>query len=216
MIDKHDNFFQEIEEDIRLEKLEKFWKRYQNHIIGGVVGIAIVVSGILYWNHWHKQSRTELSQQYTDALTKIAKGDQEAAFAILDTLKGDKGYGPLAMLTKAATLAKNPKTLPEALKVYQEIANNTSYDKKIALLAALTEALNQLDTGDVDVLRQNLEKLNTPDNPWQSLVIELQAALEHKAGNTAKAKELYQQLADDANASQASRARALAIVSDYN
>ena len=214
MVENHDNFFQEIEEDVKLDKLEKMWKEYQSHIVAGVVGIAILIGGGLYWNNWRHEKQAEISQTYVDGINLISKGQKDEGYAKLDSIKDEKGYGAMAMLVKASDLAKDPKTLPEALKIFTEIAENRSYDKKFNMLAGLMRTLNQLDTVDVETVRANLEILKDPNNPWQALATELEAALEYKAGNKEKAKELYQQLAEDARASQTMRVRALAVLTE--
>ena len=216
MADNHDNFFQEVEEDVRLERLEKLWKKYQNHLIGGVTAFVIIMGGGLYWNHWQEEKKETLSQKYSEALVKLQEGNKHLSMALLDDLKNEKGYGSLAMLMKASFLGREKKTLPEALKIYEEISKNSSYEKKIRTLASLTKAYVEVDSGDPSILRKELESLSNPDNPWQAMAVELQAALEHKSGNLEKAKELYQQLADDAGASQSMRVRALALLSEYN
>lgn len=215
MVENNESFFQEIEEDVRLERLEKLWKQYNTPIITGVVAFAVLISGGLYWNHSHKEHKNSLSQQYSDALVKISKGNNEEGLSLLDGLKNEKGYGALAMLMKASVLAKQKETLPQALEIYKEVSQNSSYDKNFNKLGTLMLSYNEFDTHEADKVRENLEILKDINNPWQALGIELEAALEDKLGNKDKAKELYKQLSEDAGATQAMRARALAMLIEY-
>lgn len=215
MVENNESFFQEIEEDVRLERLEKLWKRYNKSIIAGIVAFAVVISGGLYWNHTRVEHKNSLSQRYSDALMKIAKGNKEEGLSLLDSLKNEKGYGALAMLMKASVLAQAKETLPQALEIYKEVSENHSYDKNFNKLGALMLSFNEFDAHEADKVKENLEILKDINNPWQALGIELEAALEDKLGNKDKAKALYKQLSEDAGATQAMRARSLAMLIEY-
>lgn len=215
MTDNHENFFQEIEEDVRLEKLQKLWNQYKNHIVGGIVAILLSVSGGIYWNNWRLEQRAELGEKYAQALSLLEKGQDDQGLKLLDDLKGEKGYGPMAMLTKAGHLAKKQETLPQAIEIYNELYQSKAFDKKYSQLAGLLQAFNQLDTGNIEEIRTHLDKFDNPDNPWQALIVEMKAALELRAGNKDKAEKLFSELAKDARASQALQVRAMASIENF-
>lgn len=212
-----DNFLQEVDEEVRVEKALKFWHTYQNHIIGGIVGIAIVYGGYMYWRHWNHQSQLEISQQLMNMMTSYKEGKDEEAELIFEKIKDKKGYGALAQLLKATHQGTVLDKPDEAVKIYRDLSTESSQDKKFRDLAEILEALHSMDTQKLDETTKILEKVGKESsNPWHGMAMELEAVAEIKKGNKEKGLELFNKLADDATVSDAVRVRAKALHEQFS
>lgn len=212
-----DNFLQEIDEDVRVEKVLKFWHTYRNHIIGGLIGIAVVYGGYTFWRHWSHQSQLEISQQLMNMMTDYKEGKDEEAEVIYEKIKNKKGYGALAQLLKATHLGTVLDKQDDAVKIYKELSEESSQDKNFRNLAEILEALHLTDARKLDETREILDKISKEStNPWHGMAIELSAIVEIKKGNKEKGLELLSKLADDASVSDAVRVRANALREQFS
>jgi len=210
------DIFQEIDEDVRRERLQLLWKRYGTYIVGAALGILLATAATVAWREYRVRQNQAQAQQFLDAIDLANRGDQQGAriaFAELAKSAG-AGYAALARLQEAALAAKAGDTAG-AVKIYDQIAADGGTDRALRDLATLLIVQRTLDTGDPAQLSQRLAPLMADANPWRYSATELSALLARRTGDTAKAKELYTKLADDLQAPQGMRARAtemLAII----
>jgi len=203
------DIFREIEEDLQRDRYKKLWEKYGNLVIAAAV---VLVLGTAGWQVWkaNKIKRDEaFGARYAEAakLAEDGKTDQaEQDFAKLATDAGH-GYAALSRLQEASLLAKAGKR-DEAIAVYDKLAADSSVDRTYRDLAAYLAVLHNVDTGDPAVLAKQLEPLTAASSPWRHSALELSALLAERAGDVARARQIYTQLADDATAPQGVRARA--------
>lgn len=208
------DIFQEIDEELRRERLEKLWQRHGKLVIAlaaaAVVGTAIYVG----WQRYQENRRLALAEQYgaAVALADPGTGDLAKADAALAQLaEQGGGYGALAALERAAAKAK-AGDLEGAAAIYDGLAKDTGAPAILRDLALLLKAMRLLDSGDPAALTASLEPLTAPANPWRFSARELIGLLALKSGNQAQATEVFSRLADDQSAPAALRARAAELV----
>ncbi len=193
-----DDLFHEIQEDIRLEKIQKFWQSYGNYIVAGLVAVVIISASVTYWRHHQYKVRVEESQLYSAALGLAQDGKVEAAIASLAALSGRGGtYAALADFHRAALLTKQQKTKTpsqEAIKIYEQISRNRSVDAKLRHLATLHLVMGQVGTAEPKPMMELLRVAKVGSNPWSVLNSEMMAVLAHKSGDVAQAKSIYEDL----------------------
>ena len=102
------DIFNEVDEEVRREKLQKLWDRHQGLIIGGAILIVVAVGGWRGYEWWQAKQAAEAGGAFQVAMTLSAEGkhaEAEAAFAKLAE-KGVAGYRDLARLQAAGELVQ--------------------------------------------------------------------------------------------------------------
>lgn len=125
----------EIKEDLHQQRLEKLWNKYKIIPIGG----AIAVIGFTGFNSWEKHSdkteKVETSVKYSEA-TAIRLEDDKRLKILTDISKtGSEGYSILSKF-KIASIATKKKDYTNAVKSYDEIANDNTIPQYYRDLAA--------------------------------------------------------------------------------
>jgi len=201
MADKFDEFLEEVENDIRKEKLLQLWKQYGKQVMGGIVVIAILVSGYNLWSYYEKNKRIQMAEKLTTAQDLIGKGEVDKAQTILNSLAADSHtiYQPLALFQKAGLLVQLGQKPEEALQIYQQLSTNTKIDSLWRSLATLLGVMVSIDQPKmkVDDLLNQLVPLTTDQNPWRYLANEIKGVLLHRKGEHAQAAQLFAKLVQD-------------------
>ncbi len=120
------DIFQEVDEEVRRERLTKLWERYGNYLVALCV---LVVVGVGAWRgyQWWQEKQAVISGAAYEQAAQLAEAgkskEAEAAFAKLAT-DGTKGYRVLAGLREAAQLARTDSKA--AVAAYDRIAADGS------------------------------------------------------------------------------------------
>jgi hypothetical protein len=176
------DFFAELEEDIREERLYALWHKYGNYIIGLALAIVIGTVGYTLWNYMKKRAQLQDYAAYSEAINLIDQGKKEEATKAFQSLAQSKGgYGKLAKLYEAA-LVPNPELL------YTQITKENLRDLALGNLAKVLLANRSLNSPTVV---QEVEPLTAPNNAWAPLSLELLALVDLKKGDGASAVEKY-------------------------
>ncbi len=212
-----EGLFREIDDDLKQEKLEKIWKKYGNHFIGGIVGIVAIAAIFVFWKDYSKNKRASESIAYTQALEMINKGQKQVGVDKLEELsKNASSYKGLAALSQASALIKDKETKSKGVELYNKISNNNSYDATTRYLAGYYAILNQIDDKAPEDLLEKLPSLMVGANPWSILVTELKAILTLKADRKEEAAQIYRSLLENKNAPSGVQIRAQAALSQIN
>lgn len=192
--------FREIDEELRLEKLQRVWRRYGVLIIALIVGVVAGTAAYVVWKNYRESQELDRGRAFAAALDQAAKADDAAtAAAFAGLAEGDDGYAALARLQQAAAeqRAGNAAT---AIAIYGDLAADASLETQYRDLAVILLALNTVDAADPDELTARLAPLTAPDNPWRYSAQELTALLALRKGDTARAREILTALSQDAGA----------------
>ena len=202
------DIFQEVDEEVRRERLIKLWQRYGNLIIALCILIVAAVGGWRGYEWWQTRKAAESGAAFEAAvrLAEDAKHQEaEAAFAKL-AADGSAGYRPLARLRVAAELTGTDKAA--AIKAYDEIAADRNAGQVIQDLAALRSGFLLVDTAPYSGIRQRLEPQTAADKPFRHSARELLALSAWKSGDTAAAKQWATMIINDSLTPQGTRSRA--------
>jgi len=201
------DFFAELEEDIREERIFLLWRKYGNTIIG--IAIAIVIGSIGYtvWKYVKAQSQLKAYTTFSQGLTLMNEGKKEEALKVFqDVAQQGGGYGILAQLYEAALLP-NPQDL------YTKIYQKNQADPALSNLARILSALR---TPMEPAVVASLESLSAPNNPWRALALELLALGDVKRGDDMKAAEKYLHLFKQPSLTLEERTRAGMMLSQID
>ena len=166
------DIFDEIEEDLRRDRMKLLWHSYGNYIIGLAVLIIIVVAGNQGYDYW-KESE---SQEAGDAFFEAVGADESlnALTAILPDLP--VGYEMLARFRIAALHAENGDNIA-AEQSYLMLSEDTSIDIFYQEAALLLSVMNAPSSADKDALIGRLSSLTAFAGPLQGLALEASAGL---------------------------------------
>ena len=102
------------------------------------------------------------------------------------------------------------------MALYDSLAGDGSLPVVYRDLASLLSVQQQAGGGDPKALSLRLAPLSTDANPWRFSARELDGLLASRAGDKARAKTLFQQLADDKDAPAGLRARAAELAAFFD
>jgi hypothetical protein len=201
------DIFDEVEEDLRRERLKKVWDRFAPLIVGGAVLIVAGVGGWRVYQHLQTQWAAEAGDRYRAAMQLSNEGKEAeaaAAFAALGQ-DGTSGYRTIGRLRAAAELAeRDPKA---AIAAYESFANDTSEPQALRDVARLRAGYLLVDNGTYAEARRTVESLVLPGNPFRHGAREVLGLAAWKADNLDEARRWLEALVSDAEAPASARQR---------
>ena len=109
--------FREIDEELRLEKLQRVWRRYGVLIVALAAGAVLGTAGYVGWQSYTEAQEKERGRAFTAALEQSAQADAETALAAFEGLTdGSDAYaalrsGGIALTPAALVIAHIGATL---------------------------------------------------------------------------------------------------------
>jgi len=202
------DIFQEVNEEVRRERLLQLWQRYGNVFIALCILIVAAVGGWRGYEWWQNRKAAESGAAFENAVQLAEAGkhqEAEAAFAKL-AASGSAGYRPLARLREAAELAGTDNAA--AVKAYDEIAADRNAGQVIQDLAALRAGFLLVDTAPYSEIRQRLEPQTAADKTFRHSARELLALSAWRSGDMTAAKQWANMIITDPQTPQGTRSRA--------
>jgi hypothetical protein len=207
------DIFREVEEEVRQERLQKWWKKYGNYVVAGISILVIGVAGWKMWERYDQQQRIKASSQIESAAQMSAAGQADLAAQAYAQIakKAPTGYALVAQLGQADELLASGRT-NDAVALYMQVAE---HDKAgLGDVARMRAAWAQGDKLSTEELKTLLAPLNNGTSKWRFMARELLAyrAL-HDNAVEAAGKEFAALAADkDAPSSLRQRADAMATL----
>jgi hypothetical protein len=201
------DIFQEVDEEVRRERLEQIWKKYNVHITAALIVMLAGVAGWRGYVYWEQRKAAEAGAAYEVASTLADEGkhaDALAAFAKLAT-DGTAGYRILARFREAGQLSlSDPKA---AVAAYDGLAADASLGRPLQDLAAVRAGLLLVDTAPYEELRTRLEPLTAADRPFRHSARELLAYGAWRAGDAAATRQWIDMVVNDPDTPPTIRSR---------
>lgn len=201
------DIFNEVDEEVRREKLQKLWERYQGLIVGAVALLILAVGGWRGYAWWEAKKSAEAGGAFQAAMILSSEGkhaEAEAAFAKVAE-QGTAGYRDLARLQAAGESAQqDPKA---AVAAYEAIANDSRLNDTLRDVAAVRAAFILVDSASYEEMRKRLEPAAGADRPFRNSAREMLGLSAMKANDTATARKWFDQIVTDAAAPAALRQR---------
>ena len=201
------DIFQEVDEEVRRERLRKLWDRYGILIAGAAILVVLGVGGYRAYDYWMTQESAKAGVAFENAATLAEQGKSEEALAAYQrvTKEGTAGYATLARLREAGELAKkDPKA---AVAAFDGLAADSKIGRSMQDLAAVRAAFLLVDTASPDEMRRRLEPLTATDGTFRHSARELLALSAWKAKDQAGLKRWSDAIASDAETPSAIRSR---------
>lgn len=222
MAEQFDEFLDDVQKDMRKEKLDTIWKEY-GKLISTVLVVAI--GGSSGWVLWRNHSEEKLnltSQKFMKAQELIERGNVSEGLGVYDSIIHDssKTYKSLAAIAKAGVLAgKSPEDIQKAEALLTRLTLDKSADKIMRDFATVTLIRIDLDRSELKTLDGptkakliahlvTLDKLSTDNSPYSLLAQELKGIILFALNDYAKASEVYVKIAQTKDCPRGLQARA--------
>ena len=201
------DIFQEVDEEVRRERLQQLWERHGNLIVALALLIVLGVGGWRGYDWWENRKAAESGAAFEAAVALGESGKQDEAQAAFGKLakEGSSGYRMLARFREAAELAKTDPAA--AVKAYDSLAAESALGRSLQDLAAIRAGLILVDTATPAELATRLEPLTATDRPFRHTARELLALGAWRAGDTAAAKRWFDLIATDIETPAGTRQR---------
>jgi hypothetical protein len=150
------DIFNEVDEDVRRDKAEELWKRYQTPLFVVAFLIVAATGAWSYYQDKRLKAAEAANASYVAAVALADEGKTAEAAAAFDAIAkdGPKGYATLARIRAAESRPDKAQAFAE-LNAISEDPNVDKISQEIALLRAALIVLNGDD-------RQKLEKALGP------------------------------------------------------
>ena len=203
--------FDEVDEEVRRERLQKLWDKYSLHIIALAILIVAGVGGWRGYEYLEAKKAAEAGAAFDHAVELSEQNkhtEAEAAFADL-AAKAPSGYRNLARLRMAAEVATRDQ--PAAAKLYDEIAADRSVGGPDQDLARIRAAQILMETTTYPNMLQRLEPATAEGSTFRHTAREMLALSAWRANDATAARKWLDQIANDGDTPPSLRSRAEAL-----
>ena len=166
------DIFDEIEEDLRRDRMALLWQRYGNYILGFAILIIVGVAGNQGYDYWKNSRAQSAGDMFFEAV--IAENSLDAMSAVSKELP--KGYEMLSRFRMAALFSEEGKQA-EAEKSYLLLSEDPSIDSFYKQIALLLSVMNAPETANKEELINRISSLSEFAGPLQGLALETSSGL---------------------------------------
>lgn len=213
MSSEDDNFIREVNEELRSDAANAFWKKYGKLIIGGAVAIVVGVAGNVGYKNWVDGQAAASGDIFLEALTHAREGRNDEALASFDQLKTE-GYGSYPVLAKmrAATVLAEQGDAEGAIAEFQAVANDSSVADALKDVARIRAGYLMVDVSSYDEVAAQIEILTNTTNTMRHSAREILGLSAFKANDLSRAKDWFTLSIEDTSTPQQISARAQVIL----
>ncbi len=186
-IDPGDLLLREVDEEVRRDQMVALWNKYGNHVLGGILAIAVVVAGVNLYRQSMIQKAADASVKFQTALDLVANNKGADAALALGAFSGPQPYAAMAKLVEADQLAAGGDT-DKAQTIIASVANDAAAPSELRDMASIRAVGLKLDTMPLDQAKAALAPLMAPSAPFRHTAREFLAAALLKANDLAGAE----------------------------
>jgi len=199
---------QEVDDEVRRERMNLLWKNYGKYVIGAAVGVVLVVAGREIYNWRVSSIESQHSEAFQAAMEAAEIEGADAAAIWRETMpKLGGGYVALAQLRQAAALVDGGDT-SGAIATYDALAASDTGSAALRELATLKSAMLMISQNDLDGARSKLATIAVKGRAWYFSAQEQLALIDLQQGDFDSALVKFTLLADDAETPRSIQARA--------
>jgi hypothetical protein len=209
------DLIEEIKEDIKQEKLEKFWKDTGNYIIGGIVLIIAATAGNVAYKSYVTNKYESLGTKLYSAYNSESANNKEKAITGYDSIakNSDSSISAIANMRQASLLAEEGKK-NDATQIYKDISDNRKNPIEIRQLAEilyLKNAIKFTEKKDISLINR-LEDISKSEGPFKHSAKEMLAFILYDNMEYVEAKQLFKELSEEEFTPSRMRNRAMEMV----
>jgi len=161
------DIFQEVDEEVQRDKIEKLWSRYQTPIVVLAVLVIAATGAWTYYDSERAKAAEAANVRYVAAVALADEGRSAEAIAAFDALAKDapKGYAALARLRAAEEIGKSDPA--KAIELLDVLGEDKSVDRLTQEVAKLRSAVLAANGQDREKLMLKLGPLMTESGPFR-------------------------------------------------
>lgn len=209
-----DILFQEINEELKQEKMRNFWKKYG--ILATVVVIAALTFAVSFESikAWQNKKAQTWSDAYAYAYNLQIQGKYDESIAVFKDIEQQNGgiYRDIAQMQIANILLEQAKN-DEALTVLTALVNNPDANASVQNMAVFKLASYKLDNAPREEVEALLNRLIIDNGSWVNVAKEMKAMLEIREGNLSQALEIYNDILNNNELSDTLKSRVQDMIS---
>ena len=194
------DIFQEVEEDIRSDKVRSIWKKYRVYIILLLLLIVCSVGIKSFWDYYKLKNLETRSENYFKAIDLINQDGGIGGIQALNTFSEKNGENEnyLTMISNftEAALRRNNNDLKNSLEIYSVIING-DIDITYKDYAKIQSAEVLMELKNYKEAKVFLSEVT--GSLFSNIAKEYTGYIELYEGNTSKAKDIFQEIVDDAS-----------------
>lgn len=210
--DSSETFFKEVEENLRRDQFQSFFKTYGAWIAAAVVLFLGAVGGWIYWEQRQQQQSAAQSEEMHAVFGDIADQQLKTVPQRLDKLDDSSNdiVKASAILAQAA-LALDKNDRPAAISKYRQIAGDESLPQAYRDLGTIRVTALEFDAIAPEQVIARLQPLAKAGNPWFGSAGEMTALAYLKQGKKTEAGRMFAAVAADRQVPRTIRSRAVQI-----
>ncbi len=205
---EQDTFLREVDDALRQDQFEGFFKTYGKPLLAGVALGLIALAGYLFWHEHRQAAADERSEQFVVALDELEAGNRKGAYDKLQALAAEDGT---ASATSAALLragiAIDLGKPGEAVGIYEKIAADGDAPQPMRDLATVRYVALRFDELKPQEVIDRLKPLAVPGNAWFGVAGEMVGMAYLEQGKNNLAGPLFAQIARDKDVPSSLRGR---------
>jgi hypothetical protein len=202
------DIFHEVDEDVRRDKAEDLWRRYQTPVLVVAFLIVAATGAWSFYQDKRLKAAEEANARYVAAVELAEAGKNAEAAAAFDAIArgGAKGYATLARIHAAEIRPDRAQALAEL----NAIGEDPGVDKLSQQIALLRAALIVIEGDDRQKLERALGPLMTSDGAFRYSAQEWNGLDALFNDDFDEAERVFEQVLNDPSAPQSMRQRASA------
>jgi hypothetical protein len=226
MVEKFDEFMDDVEKDIRQEQLKKMWIKYGTYAAAGFAGILVLATGFTIYSNQQDANLQLTAEKYAKAQSLAASGDIARALGVYEriTISDSATYGTLAQLARTRHMtAKGGDDFQKAQTMLLDMSKNSKVDILFRDFALLTYVKNEVERINIPskevhldaatktkllALATQIDAIAGPNGTWRLSALDTKGLIYYLARDFAKASEVFVQIAQNKNCPKGLLARA--------
>ncbi len=206
------DIFREVDEEVRRDKAVLFFEKYQFWLLAVALLVIAVTAGWRIYDYYKTQAAEQASARFEAALQLAHDGKSAEAEAAFEAIAKDApaGYRALAQLRAIDELSTRDPAA--AIKAYEALASEPSYDPSLASVARFRAAMLDIDVDDPKTFAEKVTPMAGPTGAFRFSVRELLALAAFKQGDYEAAGRWLDQIVSDPKAPAGLRSRAEAFL----
>ena len=206
---QQETFVREVDDALRQDQLEGFFKRYGLLVLAVVVVAIAGLGGYLWWENSHKKAIGERSEQFIVALDELDADNVQGAYdKLAPVIEADGTASATAAQLLRAGLSIELKKPDQAAKLYSQVADDGDAPQPFRDLAKVRLVALRFDDMKPQDVIDRLKPLAEPGNAWFGVAGELVGMAYLEQGKKDLAGPLFANIARDEDLPESLRGRA--------
>lgn len=196
------DIFDEVEEDLRAERMARFARRYGIALVAFVLLVVLGVAAWQVWRWYEGRQDARAATAFIGVLDQAAQRGSAANRAPLAEKFADvaktapDGYATLARLNEASLLADSGQ-MNKAEAMWDKLMNDSAISPVLRQVATLSWASHELETAEPSLIQARLGPLSADSSPWRPIALQYLGLLSIRTGDTKGAIKTFQSVAND-------------------